>query len=40
MNELNPIEQLTKTPEWIEVENIFKNNFYKCTPPDLLLVFS
>lgn len=25
MNELNPIEQLTKTPEWIEVENIFKN---------------
>ena len=25
MNELNPIEQLTKTPERIEVENIFKN---------------
>jgi len=25
MNELNTIEQLTKTPEWIEVENIFKN---------------
>ena len=24
MNELNPIKTLTATPEWIEVENIFK----------------
>ena len=25
MNELNPVKTLTTTPEWIEVENIFKN---------------
>lgn len=25
MNELNQVEQLTKTPEWLEVENIFKS---------------
>jgi len=24
MNELNPIAQLTRTPEWLELENIFK----------------
>lgn len=24
MNELNPVKTLTATPEWIEVENIFK----------------
>jgi len=24
MNELNQVEHLTRTPEWIEVENIFK----------------
>ena len=25
MNEINPIDLIIKTPEWIEVENRFKN---------------